>query len=67
MNPADVLVEKFGGKSQAARMLGVSRQVVNYWTRTGEVPGKHIRHIIEVAKLHGIRMTEKDLIYGNDA
>ena len=40
-----------GGASKLANTLGVSRQVVSHWRKTGRVPPAHITKVAEATKM----------------
>ncbi len=40
MNTAQRVVEKFGGQSAVAKLLGKGQTTVQYWVKTGTIPAK---------------------------
>lgn len=46
MNGIEMAINAVGGrKATLAKLVGVSRQVVEYWTKTGRVPPQHVRSV----------------------
>lgn len=44
------LLQYFGGQSEMARALGVHRQSVHTWVKTGHIPAKRQAQIEHVSK-----------------
>lgn len=63
-NPAEVVIEAFGGPTATAKALGVSAQLVNYWKRMKRIPGTRQEDVLELAKKRGIELTAKDIVQG---
>ena len=65
-NPAQRIVDKFGGEAQMAKALGIRRESVYKWSyaspygRDGLVPQSMVERIQKAARLDGIILTEED-------
>jgi len=73
MTPAEIVIKEFNGIAPLARALGISSATVCRWRRPrpkdpqgGQVPGKHHRRIIEIAKDRNLPIVLKDLWYGRE-
>ena len=66
LTPASYVIRIFGGVSNTARALKMSRYAVHHWkTRSrGRVPSSKQSLILEVAKSEGLDITTSDLIRG---
>lgn len=64
MTPGEIVVNEFGGIREAARQLGLAPNAVFLWKKSGVVPTRSLKLVLEVAKLKKLKITEKDLIYG---
>ena len=67
ITPAALVIQLFGGTYPLARKLNiVAHTTVRNWgaNNGGCVPSHHMRALLELAKQEGIKLTERDLIYG---
>jgi hypothetical protein len=62
MNPAQVVIDAFGGIRATARAINAAPSVVHYWTVTGVIPVRRIRPIIRAAALQGVIIDPLDLV-----
>jgi len=56
------IISIFGGQTALAESLHTKQSTVQYWARTGGIPSKWHRAIIEAAVLRGLPITGADLI-----
>jgi hypothetical protein len=66
--PADLVIEKFGGHKEIAKLLGIDLSRVYKWTydedrggNGGKVPSKHHETLLKEAQARGIRLRISDL------
>jgi DNA-binding transcriptional regulator YdaS (Cro superfamily) len=67
---AEKVVEAFSGmklndrgaKSKAASVLGVSRQLINYWLLSKIIPSQKHAMILKAAKKNNIELMPADLV-----
>jgi len=53
--PLRALAEIAGGRSNLAKLLGVSTQLINYWSRGEAIPSQKRRiQLAEMARAHGL-------------
>jgi DNA-binding phage protein len=62
MTPASVIVERFGGATAVARIVGVHRTRIYTWLRSGRVPQAHQLKLLEEARQRGLPLTAEELI-----
>jgi hypothetical protein len=62
MDSAQRIVEKFGGQSALARLLGKSPSTVQYWTKTGKIPAKWQGELLALAREQGIELYSSDFM-----
>lgn len=62
MNPAEKIVEKFGGQLPLARLLNKRQGTVWHWTKSGVIPSKWHDQILRVAGENNILVLPSDLI-----
>lgn len=60
---AKQIIEKFGGQSALARLIGKGQTTVAYWAKTGIVPAKWHETILTLAVGQGIKLSAEDLIF----
>jgi hypothetical protein len=56
------IVEKFGGQSALAGLVGVNQSAVAYWVKKGAIPSKWHSQILSIAIDKGISLEAADLI-----
>jgi hypothetical protein len=54
MNPAQLIIQKFGGQSALASLLGKGQTTVQHWGKTGRIPAKWQSELLKVAREKGI-------------
>jgi hypothetical protein len=69
MEPADSIIQKLGGPSEVAKIVGVHRTRVSNWKRPrnrggtgGRVPQNHIPALLAYARDNGIGLGPADFI-----
>jgi hypothetical protein len=62
LSSAQQVIEKFGGQSALARLLGKSPSTVQYWARTGTIPAKWQGQILALARERRIPLYSTDFI-----
>jgi hypothetical protein len=61
MSVASNIIQRFGGQTALAEALHTTQSTVQYWARTGSIPSKWHRPIIEVAVHRGVNIQPSDL------
>jgi len=64
MNPAEVVIARFGGVRPAARALRRDPSGICRWRERGAVPSSAQKLVLKTAKAMRIRITAEELIYG---
>ena len=69
MEPANSIIQKLGGATRVARILGMNRVSVCKWRRPrslggtgGIIPIVRVRPLIEAASAGGIRLVAEDFL-----
>lgn len=62
MDSAHRVIEKFGGQSALARLLGKSPSTVQYWAKTGKIPAKWQEKLLTLAQENGINLYSGDFM-----
>lgn len=62
MSQADKIIDAFGGLTATANAVGVSRQLVYYWKKSGAVPARYYRAILDASKKKKAGLKASDLI-----
>jgi hypothetical protein len=62
MTPAQRIISKFGGQSALAEAIGKSQSTVQYWNKSGTIPGKWHAVVIEAAEAKGLTVEPGDFI-----
>src|SRR5947209_7759671 len=62
MNAARTIVDKFGGQSALAKLLGKTQSTVQYWVKSGAIPGKWQTVLLRLAREHGIDLSAADFV-----
>jgi len=60
--PASKVIERFGGQSALARLLGKKQSTVQYWASTGNIPHHWHGRLLTLAREKGINFTPADLV-----
>jgi hypothetical protein len=61
MSRIGTLIDRFGGQSELARLLGTTQSTVQYWASKGRAPSKWHRKIIEAGKSVGLLIDPLEL------
>lgn len=61
-NPAQVIVDKFGGQTTLANLIGRGQSTVQYWTRTGAIPSKWQAKLLTIARENNVDLTASDFV-----
>lgn len=61
-NAAKLVVEKFGGQSVLAKLIGKGQSTVQYWTKSGAIPAKWQAILLEIAQQQQISLTAADFV-----
>lgn len=64
---AKKVIEKFGGQSALARLLGINQSAISYWVKKGLIPAKWHGQLLDVARRSGIMLAPADFIATEDA
>jgi len=59
---AKAIVEKFGGQSALARMIGKRQTTVAYWVKSGIIPAKWQGALLALAEMHKIELSASDFV-----
>jgi hypothetical protein len=62
MNAAQRIVDKFGGQSVLAKLIGKGQSTVQYWTKSGAIPSKWQAKLLAIAQDQGIDLTASDFV-----
>ena len=62
MNAAQMIVEKFGGQTALAKLIGKGPSTVQYWTKSGAIPAKWQARLLVLAREHGVELTASDFV-----
>jgi hypothetical protein len=62
MNAAQLVIEKFGGQSALAEMLGRRQSTIQHWTKTGLIPAKWHEQLLNLARQRGVDLTTADFV-----
>jgi myo-inositol-1-phosphate synthase len=62
MNPAERIIQRFGGQSALAAILGRRQSTVQHWAKTGRVPAQWQQVLIVVARQRGVILEPKDFV-----
>lgn len=62
MNAAEKIIAKFGGQSALAIMLGKGQSTVQHWAKTGVIPAKWQKELLNLAQKHSINLSPSEFI-----
>ena len=62
MNNAKQIIERFGGQSALAALLGKRQSTVQHWVRTARIPAQWHEKLLELAYQQGIALEPKDFV-----
>ena len=61
-NPAEQVIERFGGQSSLGSLLGKRQSTVQHWAKTGRIPSQWHERLLELSHEKGIGL--EPLIHG---
>jgi myo-inositol-1-phosphate synthase len=61
-NPAEQIIQRFGGQSSLAELLGKRQSTVQHWAKTGRIPSQWHATLIALAHGRGIALEAKDFV-----
>jgi len=61
-NPSKQIIERFGGQSQLASLLGKRQSTVQHWAKTARIPAQWHERLLELAREKGIALEPKDFM-----
>ena len=67
MNSAERIIEKFGGQSELASLIGKGQSTVQYWAKTGLIPAKWQGQLLKVASERRIPLSPSEFLPTPDA
>jgi len=62
VNIAKVIVDRFGGQTALAALLGKGQSMVGYWVKTGSIPGRWHGKLLSIAVERGVKLSADDFI-----
>ena len=62
MNNAKQIIDRFGGQSALAALLGKRQSTVQHWARTGRIPSQWHERLLDLAHQKGINLEPKDFV-----
>lgn len=60
MNPAKHIVDKFGGQTALASMIGRNQSAIAHWVRAGAIPQRWHAPLLELAVSHDVDLSASD-------
>lgn len=67
MNTAQKIIEKFGGQSALAKLIGKGQSTVQHWTSSGTIPAKWQSQLLTLATERGISLSSAEFIEVKDS
>lgn len=61
---ATAIIERFGGQSALARLIGKGQSTVAYWAKSGVIPSKWVPTLIELANDRNLNLSASDFFDG---
>ena len=61
-SPAERIIQRFGGQSALAKLLGKRQSTVQYWSKTGRIPSQWHERLMELALERGIALEPGDFV-----
>ena len=62
MNHAKQIIDRFGGQSALAALLGKRQSTVQHWASTGRIPSQWHERLMELSHEKGINLEPKDFV-----
>jgi len=66
-NSAERIISKFGGQTQLAKVVGRGQSTIAYWAKTGVIPGKWHKPLLEIARAKQINLHPMDFMPSEDS
>ena len=60
MNGAQKVISKFGGQSALAKLIGKGQSTVQHWAKTGIIPAKWRKELLDLARTKGMLLSPGD-------
>ena len=54
---AKLIIEKFGGQTALAKLLGKGQSTIAYWVKSGVIPAKWQAMLMAIAVRDGVELT----------
>lgn len=61
-NQAKEIIQRFGGQSSLANLLGKRQSTIQYWAKTGRVPSQWHKPLLDLARQQGIALEPRDFV-----
>ena len=61
-NSAERIINRFGGQSSLARLLGRRQSTIQHWANTGRIPAQWHEPLLSLARQKGIILEPKDFV-----
>ena len=62
MNNAEKIIDRFGGQSALAKILGRRQSTIQHWAITGRIPSQWQKELLKMAKERGIALEPEDFV-----
>ena len=62
LNPAELVISRFGGQTSLSALLGKRQSTVQHWAKTGRIPSQWHAQLMQVARDKGIALEPKDFV-----
>ena len=62
MSNARQIIDRFGGQSALASLLGKRQSTVQHWARTGRIPAQWQEKLMELAVQQGVSLEARDFV-----
>lgn len=59
------IIDKFGGQSALARLIGKPQSTVSYWAKTGKIPMRYWTKLSILARERGIELSAEEFVYND--
>src|SRR5438874_9659922 len=60
--PASRVIDRFGGQSKLARLIGKNQSTVQYWASTGRIPPSWHPKLLKLAASEGVNLAPSELV-----
>ncbi|UCB43352.1 MAG: hypothetical protein JSV77_01515, partial [Dehalococcoidales bacterium] len=61
-NSAEQIINRFGGQSSLASLLGRRQSTVQHWVKTGRIPSQWHSPLMQLAHEKGINLEPRDFV-----